>query len=58
MVDTFDIMTPSELTDHPIYTNFLQAWGMDRAIGVVLDRKGRERLGLILPGASDRNVEG
>lgn len=58
VVDTFDIMPLSELTDHPIYTNFLKSWGMDRAIGVVLDRRGGERLGLIMPGTSDRDVRG
>ncbi len=58
VVDTFDIMPREELITHPIYTSFLQAWGMERAIGVMLDRRGSERLGLIMPGKPNRDLEG
>ena len=58
VVDTFDIMPTAELLEHPIYTTFLQAWGMERAIGVMLDRRGPERLGLIMPGKPDRDLRG
>ena len=58
VVDTFDIMATVELLEHPIYTTFLQAWGMERAIGVMLDRRGQERLGLIMPGKPDRDLDG
>ena len=58
VVDSFDIMPLTELLEHPIYTSFLQAWGMERAIGVMLDRRGQERLGLIMPGRPDRDLDG
>ena len=58
VVDTFDIMSRSELVEHPIYASFLQVWGLERALGVILDRRGNERLGLILPGPPDRDLTG
>jgi DNA-binding CsgD family transcriptional regulator len=58
VVDTFDIMSRSELVEHPLYRNFLGAWGLERAVGVMLDRNGAERLGLILPGKPDRDLSG
>ena len=58
VVDTFEIMSRSELIEHPIYTNFFHAWDMDRAVGVILDRKGPERLGLIMPGRAGRDLTG
>ncbi len=58
VVDTFDIMSRDELIEHPLYQNFLNAWGLERAVAVMLDRKGAERLGLILPGKPDRDLSG
>jgi DNA-binding CsgD family transcriptional regulator len=58
VVDSFDIMSREELTEHPIYANFLQAWEMERAVGVMLDRHGQERLGLIMPGRPNRDLDG
>ena len=57
VVDTDEIMTREEFAQTPFARDFLAPWGIDRMIAVLLDRRGKERLGLMLPGPSDRDVE-
>ena len=57
VVDSFDIMTREEFAETEFFRNFLEPWGIDRLVAVLLDRRGGERLGLMLPGPGDRDVE-
>ncbi len=57
VVDSFDVITREEFAESPFFRNFLAPWGIDRLVGVLLDRRGGERLGLLLPGPGDRDVE-
>lgn len=57
VVDSNDIMTREEFLETEFFRNFLAPWGIDRMIAVLLDRRGSERLGLMLPGPGDRDVE-
>ncbi len=57
VVDTNDIMSREEFRDCSLYRDFLGQWSMDRALAVVLDRQGAERLALIMPGPTDRPLE-
>lgn len=57
VVDTNDIMTREEFAETEFSRNFLAPWGIDRLLAVLLDRRGGERLGLIIPGPGDRDVE-
>src|SRR3546814_10559044 len=50
-------MTRGEFAETEFFRNFMQPWGIDRLVAVLLDRRGGERLGLMLPGAGDRDVE-
>ena len=56
VVDSNDIMSREELAESNFFRNFLAPWGIDRLVCVLLDRRGGERLGLILPGPGDRDV--
>ncbi|MBE1526544.1 DNA-binding CsgD family transcriptional regulator/PAS domain-containing protein [Sphingopyxis sp. OAS728] len=57
VVDSYDIMTREEFLETEFFRNFLAPWGIDRMIAVLLDKRGSERLGLMLPGPGDRDVE-
>src|SRR3990167_10528524 len=57
VIDSNDIMTREEFLETEFFRNFLAPWGIDRMIAVLLDRRGNERLGLMLPGPGDRDVE-
>jgi DNA-binding CsgD family transcriptional regulator len=57
VVDSYDIMTREEFYESEFFRNFLKPYGIDRLIGVLLDRRGGERLGLMLPGPGDRDPE-
>ena len=57
VVDSNDIMTRDEFAESAFFQNFLAPWGIDRMVCVLLDRRGGERLGLMLPGPGDRDVE-
>lgn len=57
VVDSNDIMTREEFLETEFFRNFLAPWGIDRMIAVLLDTRGNERLGLMLPGPGDRDVE-
>src|SRR3546814_1566605 len=50
-------MTREEFAETEFFRNFLAPWGIDRLVAVLLDRRGGERLGLMLPGPGDRDVE-
>lgn len=57
VVDSYDVMTREEFLQTEFSRNFLAPWGIDRLVAVLLDRRGGERLGLLLPGPGDRDVE-
>lgn len=57
VVDSHDIMTLDEFYETEFFRNFLKPYGIDRLIGVLLDRRGGERLGLMMPGPGDRDTE-
>lgn len=57
VVDSFDIMTREEFYESEFFRNFLKPYGIDRLVGVLLDRRDGDRLGLMLPGPGDRDVE-
>lgn len=57
VVDSNDLMTREEFSESAFFQNFLAPWGIDRMLCVLLDRRGNERLGLMLPGPGDRDVE-
>lgn len=57
VVDSNEIMTREEFSESDFFRNFLAPWGIDRMVCVLLDRRGGERLGLMLPGPGDRDVE-
>ncbi|WP_260583756.1 helix-turn-helix transcriptional regulator [Sphingopyxis sp. PET50] len=57
VVDSYDIMTREEFYESEFFRNFLKPYGIDRLIGVLLDRRGGERLGMMMPGPGDRDAE-
>lgn len=57
VVDTDEIMTREEFSATPFARDFLAPWGIDRLVAVLLDKRGKERLGLMMPGPSDRDIE-
>ncbi|WP_374524675.1 hypothetical protein [Sphingopyxis sp.] len=57
VVDSYDIVTREEFYESEFFRNFLKPYGIDRLIGVLLDRRGGERMGLMLPGPGDRDTE-
>lgn len=57
VVDSYDIMTRDEFWETEFFRNFLKPYGIDRLVGVLLDRRGGERLGLMMPGPGDRDTE-
>ncbi|MGH6652539.1 MAG: helix-turn-helix transcriptional regulator [Sphingopyxis sp.] len=57
VIDSNDIMTREEFAKTEFSRNFLAPWGIDRLIAVLLDRRGGERLGLLIPGPGDRDVD-
>lgn len=57
VVDTDEIMAREEFRASPLYGDFLHRWGIERALAVVLDRQGSERLALVMPGPAERSLE-
>jgi DNA-binding CsgD family transcriptional regulator len=57
VVDSHEVMTSEEFAQTKLAKDFLLPWGIGRMIAVMLDRRGGERLGLIVPGPADRDVE-
>lgn len=58
VVDTDELMPRSAMTDTDFYKNFLAAWNMQLAVGVVLDRRDGQSLGLVMPGVPDQPLDG
>ena len=58
VIDTDEIMPRSEHLDSDFYRSFLSSWGMELAVAVILDRRGAERLALLLAGPPDRDLSG
>lgn len=56
VVDSYEIMTRDEFYESEFFRNFLKPYGIDRLVGVLLDRRASERLGLMLPGPGERDV--
>jgi DNA-binding CsgD family transcriptional regulator len=57
VADTDELMTREEFTASALHRDFLSRWGIERALAMVLDRRGPERLALVLPGPPNRPVE-
>lgn len=57
VVDSNDIMAREDFEQTDFFRNFLAPWGIDRLIAVLLDQRGGERLGLMIPGPGDRDVD-
>lgn len=58
VIDTDEIMSREEFADSALSRDFLEPWGIGRLVAVLLDRRGGERLGLIMPGPADRKIDG
>ena len=58
VVETDEIMPRSEMLESDFFKQFLSTWNLQIAIGVILDRQGPERLGLIMPGPPQYPIEG
>jgi DNA-binding CsgD family transcriptional regulator len=56
VVDTDELLSRQEFIETPFAKNFLAPWGIDRMVAVLLDRRGGERFGLMLPGPGDRDL--
>jgi DNA-binding CsgD family transcriptional regulator/PAS domain-containing protein len=54
--DSREVMSQEEFEESALARDFLKPWGIDRLIAVMLDRRGGERLCLILPGPGDRDI--
>ena len=57
VVDTDELMSREDFAASPLYRDFLSRWGLNRALAVVLDRRGPERLALVLPGPGERDLD-
>ncbi len=57
VVDTDELVTREEFAQSPFARDFLSPWGIGRMVAVLLDKRGSERLGLMLPGPADRDLE-
>ena len=58
VVDTLDLLSREQFIESAIYRDFFKTWDLEQALAVVLDRRGGERLGLVMPGRADRDLEG
>jgi len=58
VVDTDEIMPRSEILESEFYQKFLKTWNLQLAVGVVLDRQGPDKLGLIMPGPPGMPLDG
>jgi DNA-binding CsgD family transcriptional regulator len=57
VVDTDEIISREEFIATALYRDFLHRWNIERALAVVLDRRGDERLALVWPGPAGRDVD-
>ena len=58
VVDTLDLMSREQFVESAIYRDFFKTWDLEQALAVVLDRRGGERLGLVMPGRANRDLDG
>jgi DNA-binding CsgD family transcriptional regulator len=57
VVDSDELMSRREFAETSFARDFLIPWGIDRMVAVMLDgRRGGERLGLMLPGPGERDL--
>jgi DNA-binding CsgD family transcriptional regulator/PAS domain-containing protein len=56
VVDSDEITSRQEVMDSPLFKDFLMPWGINRMMAVMLDKRGHDRLGLILTGPGDRDL--
>ncbi len=56
VVDSDEISSRDEVMASPLFKDFLMPWGINRMMAVMLDKRGTDRLGLILPGPGDRDL--
>lgn len=56
VVDSDEVTSRDEVMASPLFKDFLMPWGITRIMAVLLDKRGSERLGLILPGPGDRDL--
>jgi DNA-binding CsgD family transcriptional regulator len=58
VVDSDELMSRREFAETSFARDFLIPWGIDRMVAVMLDgRRGGERLGLMLPGPGERDLD-
>jgi DNA-binding CsgD family transcriptional regulator len=57
VVDTDELLSRQEFSETKFARDFLVPWGIDRMIAVLLDSRGGERLGLMLPGPGERDLD-
>ena len=50
LIDTYDVVPPEVFRQSGMYQHFLKTWEIDRALAIVLDRQGDEKLGLLVVG--------
>jgi DNA-binding CsgD family transcriptional regulator len=58
VIDTDEICPREELYGSELYQMFLSKWSLKRALAVVLDKNGAERLALVIAGPEGQDVEG
>jgi DNA-binding CsgD family transcriptional regulator len=57
VIDTDEILSREEFLESKLARDFLVPWGINRMVAVMLDRRGGQRLGLILPGPGERDLD-
>ena len=58
VIDVAELVPPEQFRQTPIYQQFFHTWEIDRALAIVLDRRGNEKLGLFMPGIAGDPVDG
>jgi len=58
LIDTYDVVPPEDFRQSGMYQHFLKTWEIDRALAIVLDRRGDEKRGLLVVGKATEDVEG
>lgn len=57
VVDTDDLLSRDIFKQTRFAREFLLPWGIDRMVAVLLDRRAGARLGLMMPGPGERDLE-
>jgi len=58
VIDVAELVPPEQFRQTSIYQQFFHTWEIDRALAIVLDRRGNEKLGLFMPGIAGDPVDG